>query len=297
MRTTLSTLILTAGLSVALSLHAAAAPIIRTVYVTVTDGKGGAVTDLTAANFTVKEGGKEREVVKAEQAKGRMRLALMVEERLAGDGPVRMGLFQFAKRLNESAEIALITIGLRNTTLVNYTRDLNLMVEALNGLSLNPPPNSNLTEGVLEIAGKLQQERPDRPVIVLVALAGGQAGGASANQVLTELRQSGATLHAVTLATGGSNAQLGMLADESGREQVLGDGTKQSGGRRIEVQTTQGVEKALQQVADDLLAQYAITYALPDGVKPDRRFSISVDRRGVSLRAPTAIRDRQPELP
>jgi VWFA-related protein len=266
--------------------------VLRTVYVTVTDGKGGPVADLTAANFTVKEGGKAREIVKAEPATASMRLALMVEERLAGDGPVRKGMFEFARRLNASAEIALITIGLRNDTVVNYTRDLNLVVQALNGLSLNPTPTSNLTEGVLDIARKVQTERPERPVVVVVALSGGQAGGASANQVLTELRQSGATLHAVTLNVGGNVSQLATMADESGREQVLGDGAKQSGGRRIEVQTTQGIENALQQIAGDLLAQYAITYALPEGVKPDRRLSVSVDRRGASLRAPTAIPDR-----
>ena len=38
----------------------------RTVYVTVVDGNGSAVTDLTAADLVVKEGGKEREIVKAE---------------------------------------------------------------------------------------------------------------------------------------------------------------------------------------------------------------------------------------
>jgi hypothetical protein len=46
------------------------------------------------------------------------------------------------------------------------------------------------------------------------------------------------------------------------------------------------------QIAGDLQAQYAITYTLPDGVKPDRRFNASVKRRGVSLRAPSQIPDR-----
>ena len=46
-----------------------AAPTSRTVYVTVTDRQGAPVTDLTPADFVVKEGGKEREIVKAEPAK------------------------------------------------------------------------------------------------------------------------------------------------------------------------------------------------------------------------------------
>jgi hypothetical protein len=81
-------------------------------------------------------------------------------------------------------------------------------------------------------------------------------------------------------------------ADDTGREQVLDDGPRQSGGRRVDVRATSAMPNALQQIADDLLAQYAITYALPDGVKPDKRLSVSLKRRGVSLRAPSTIPTR-----
>jgi VWFA-related protein len=262
--------------------------------VTVTDGKGAPVPDLTPANFKVKEGGKDREVVKAEPAKTRPHLALMVEERLAPDQQTRVGLFEFVKRLNGAAEISLITVGLRNTTLVPYVTDPNTILKAINELSLNPQPTSNLTEGINDIARLFEKERPERPVIVVVGFSGGQAGGASASSILTQLRQSGATLYAVTFGPPDTNnsGNLGTMGDESGREQVLGDGAKQTGGRRIDVVTTANITKALQQVADDLAAQYVITYTLPDGVKPDKRFNISTDRKGVSLRAPAGVPDK-----
>lgn len=266
----------------------------RTVYVTVTDVKGAPVTDLTAANFKVKEGGKDREIVKAEPAKAKPHMALMVEERLSPDQATRVGLFEFVKRLNGAAEMSLITVGLRNTTVVPYLTDPNPLLKAINELSLNPQPTSNLTEGINDIARSLEQQHPERPVIVVVGFSGGQAGGGSAASILTQLRQSGATLYAVTFGPPGSgnSGNLGTMGDESGREQVLGDGAKQSGGRRTDVVTTSAIPKALLQVADDLAAQYVITYALPDGVKRDRRFSISTDRKGVTLRAPTALPDR-----
>ena len=109
-------------------------PIVRTVYVTVTDGQGSAVPDLGPDDFTLKEGGKEREVIKAQPATARMRLTVMAEERLLGDGSVRLGLFEFMKRLQPTAETAFITIGLRNTTVVNYTTDLSAIVAGINGL-------------------------------------------------------------------------------------------------------------------------------------------------------------------
>ena len=82
---------------------------------------------------------------------------------------------------------------------------------------------------------------------------------------------------------------VGTLTDNSGREQVLGDGPKQTGGRHIEVPSTGAFPKTMQQFADELRARSAVTYVLPDGVKPDKRFSISSKRKGITLRAPTAI--------
>jgi VWFA-related protein len=282
------------GVAAVRPIGAAADPLNRTVFVTVTDSKGAPVSDLTAANFKVKEGGKDREIVKAEPAKTLPRLALMVEERLAPDQGARVGLFEFVKRMNGAAEISLITVGLRNTTIVPFVTDPNTLLKAINELSLNSQPTSNLTEGINDMAKIFEKDRPERPVMVIVGFSGGQAGGASASSILTQIRQSGVIMYTVTYGAPDANGggTLGSMTDESGREQVLGDGAKQSGGRRFDVVTTNAIPKALQQVADDLAAQYAITYALPDGVKMDKRFNVSTDRKGVSLRAPIAIRDK-----
>ncbi len=272
----------------------AAEAITRTVYVTITDASGAPVKDLTAANFKVKEGGKDREIVKAGPATTKPHLALMVEDRLVGDQGTRVGLFEFIKRMNGLAEISLITVGLRNNTVVPFVTDTNTLLKAINELTLNPQPTSNLTEGIADMAKIFQKEKPERPVMVVVGFAGGQAGGGSASSILTELRQSGATLFAVTFAppgTGNSN-NLSTMSDESGREQVLGDGAKQSGGQRIDVVTTAAIQKSLEQVADDLAAQYAISYSLPDGVKPDRRFNLSVDRKSVTVKVPAGLPDK-----
>jgi VWFA-related protein len=282
------------GVAAVRPIGAAADPLNRTVFVTVTDSKGAPVSDLTAANFKVKEGGKDREIVKAEPAKTLPRLALMVEERLAPDQGARVGLFEFVKRMNGAAEISLITVGLRNTTIVPFVTDPNTLLKAINELSLNSQPTSNLTEGINDMAKIFEKDRPERPVMVIVGFSGGQAGGASASSILTQIRQSGVIMYTVTYGAPDANGggTLGSMTDESGREQVLGDGAKQSGGRRFDVVTTNAIPKALQQVADDLAAQYAITYALPDGVKMDKRFNVSTDRKGVALRAPIAIRDK-----
>jgi hypothetical protein len=268
-----------------------AAPLNRTVLVTVTDRGGAPVTDLTPADFVVKEGGKEREIVKAEPAKARLRLALGIEERLAPDTAVRLGVFEFVKRIASAAEISVITIGLANRTVVDFTSDPAALVGGINTLTLNAVRESNLAEGILEIVEGFIAKKPERPAIVVVAIAGGPTSTDPRN-VLAKLGDSGATLHTVALGGAGmSSAPVGGLSDEGGRDQVLGDGPKQSGGRHLTANATAGVPKALQQIADDLLSQYAITYVLPDGVKPTKRISITTKRRGVTLRAPSTIPD------
>jgi len=279
-----------ASLAVAIALlpgvlsHLLAAPegITRTLYVTVTDNKGAPVADLTAADFAVKEGGKAREIAKAEKATAKMRTALMVDERLIGDGSIRNGIFEFMKRMVSSSEFALIVVGLRNETVVDYTTDLNAMAAAINKFTLNPGRVSNISESVLDVARKIAQQRSERPVIIVVGLPGeGEVGSGSVNETLNALRQSRAVLSAVTMviATGGG-------------EQILEEGAKQSGGRRVEIGVTTAIPKALQQIADDLSAQYAVTYTVPDGVKPDKKVSVSLNRKGLSLRAPTAVPDK-----
>lgn len=270
-----------------------AEPVTRTVYVSVTDGQGLPVTDLTADDFAVKEGGKERPLTTAEPAKGRVHVALACEERLIADGSIRTGMFEFVKRLVGRAEIALVTIGLKSNTIVDYTAIPDTLVTALNQLTLNPNPNSNMTEGLLELARSIDRHNAPRSALVVLAFSGGQAGGAQSKEVLDSLRQSGVVMSSVTLAgfEGNLSTQVGAIGDASNREKVLGEGPKQTGGRRIEIPSTGAAPKALQQIASDLLGQYALTYSLPDGVKPDRRFSASVKRKGLTLRAPYAIPD------
>jgi VWFA-related protein len=271
----------------------AAVPIVRTIYVTVTDKNGAKVPGLTAADFAVKEGGKAVEIIKAEPATARMHLALMVEDRLTPSADIRQALGDFITRVRPVAEISLITVGLSNITVVPYTQSLDLLVAGIRGFSISGQPAANLTEGLLEIGKEFERQPADRPVIVAVALSSG-ASSASADEVQGQLRQSGAGFFALTFggAQGAGNTAVGALGEESWREQVLGDGTRQTGGRRINIAATREASNSLQQLADDLMSQYVITYALPEGAKLDRRVNVSLKPKGLTLRAPTALRDR-----
>jgi hypothetical protein len=135
-------------------------------------------------------------------------------------------------------------------------------------------------------------------VIVALSVPADEQSPLSARQVLNQLRDSGASLHVISVAASAIRSTSATTKPSDALEgpinigEVLGDGPKQSGGRRDEIVAAAGIVEGLVKVADDLLGQYVISYTLPDGVKPDERFSITTKRKGVTLRAPSRIPDR-----
>jgi len=257
-------------------LVSAAGPTTRTAYVTVVDDNGRAVPGLAAADFVVKEGGKERDIASVAPASERMRLALMVEHQLVGQTHVRQGLADFVQRVCASAEIALYMITLRPEKLADFTSDPNVLVDAIRNLPLSPRTASTaVPDSILEVAKQFEKAKPARPVIVLATTEGGLASS-DPEYILSQLAKSKAQFWAVSAGAGGSSLSIG-------------DGPRQSGGRSVPILTLAGFPDGLQHVADDLSSQYLITYTLPDGVKPSERIGVSLKKPGVTLRAPIRV--------
>ncbi len=248
----------------------------RTVYVTAVDNEGHAVPGLTPTDFLVKESGKEREIASVAPASGTIRLALMVDQPLVGQSYVRVGLAEFAARMCPSAEIALFMIGQRAEKLVDFTSDPNAIVDGIRNLPLGRfSVNGSVPDAVSEVAKQFEKARPARPVIVLATTEPGLAVG-DPEPILAQIAKSKAQFWGVSVGAG--SGAMG-----------IGDGPKQSGGRVVPILTLQGFEAGLQQVADDLSSQYLITYTLPNGVKPSDRISVSLQKPGVTLRAPSRV--------
>ncbi len=273
-------------------------PQVRRVYFSALDGNGAAVTDLTAADFVVKEGGNERQVIKAEPAIARLQIAILVDDN--GTGLFRVPVARFIESLLGRAEFAVSTVTGQTHKLVDYTSDTRALSEAVGKLIPGPATNDGgqLLEGISETAVDLVRRRAGRPVIVVLTVGGEEHSTVSAHQVLDQLRESGASLHVVAVVgstlrpTVAPRTPAAMLDTNLNLSEVLGDGPKRSGGHREEIGAIAGALTGLQRLADLLKQQYVIEYARPEGVKPSDRLNISVKRRGVTLRAPTYIPDK-----
>lgn len=258
----------------------ATAEVIRKIYISATDGKGAPVTDLTAADITVKEGGKERPVVSLEPASAPLQIAILVDD--LGTGAFQGAAAQFIEKILGRGQFSISLLNPQASRLVDFTEDVNALKNAL-GL-LGPrgriqPDGDQMPEAIADTAKALQTRKAERPVILAMTIAGGQLHTLAPDNVLNPLRQSGAGLN-VVFVTG---ADLG---------QVMGDGPKQSGGRMEQAGSGPAIGPAAVKIADALLHQYQLTYALPDGVKMSDRIAVATSRKGIALTAPTRIADK-----
>jgi VWFA-related protein len=270
----------------------------RRVYVAAVDDKGGPVIDLTAADFTSKENGKARDIARVVPATGMMQIAILVDDN--GTGLFRYGIAKFIDALMGKAEFSISTVSPQTIKLVDYTTSAKTLGEALTQITARPSSNDGgqLLDGIAETAGELDKRHAPRPVIVALTVGGNEHSTLPAHHVLDKLRMSGASLDVIMVVNTALRSQQpttsagALLGENMNLNEVIGDGPKQSGGHRDEIIAAAGITTGLEQLAEVLKRQYVIEYTLPEGVKPSERLSVTVKRKGVTLRAPTRIPDK-----
>ncbi len=283
----------------------ASIPRVSAVYVTAVDRAGNPVDDLTARDVVLKEGGDAREIVKIERATSPMQVAIIIDD--SGTGIFRYAVGKFIDQLLGHAHFAIRRVVGQVQSVVEYTSDVDQLRNAVLSLKVIPetPKGGQVVEAVFQAAKELQSREAPRPVIVVLTDTEAEYSSLPAEHVLEQLRESGATLYVISIARvqermtlpgpasvlPGAQSPVEKPSDLLDRQidvnRVLGDGPKQSGGRRAEINSSAGPIVALQQIADELNHQYRVTYIVPAGEKFDQKISVSSKRRGVSLRAPS----------
>jgi len=170
-------------------------PRTRDVYVAVVDSKGVPVTGLSAADFAVREDGTAREVLKAGPATEPMQIIVLIDDSAAATDAIqrmREGLTAFVDKLQGKAEIGLVTIGERPTSLVQYTTDTAALKKGIGRLFARPGAGAYLLEGILETARGLEKRAPARPTIVALTTEGVEFSNLQHDQVVKPLQASGA---------------------------------------------------------------------------------------------------------
>lgn len=262
----------------------------RRVYVSVVDDKGAPATDLTSADFLVREDGVSREVLRVSRATDPMQIAVLIDDTQAASRAIldeRKGLHAFVAALHEGNEVTLVTFGERPTMLVDYTPALATLTAGIDRVFSRPGSGSYLLEAIMETTKGLQKREATRPVIVALTTEGEEFSNDYYVTVLEALRKSRAQFHAIIRA-GGGEAPGNQAGDPvRNRNVVLAEGTAQTGGRRDYILTDSAFATKLPELAAELKNQYLLVYARPQTLIPPEKLEVSVRRPGLTARAST----------
>lgn len=267
----------------------------RILHINAIDAHQAPVSGLDIDDIVIKEDGKSREVLSVEPATDPLQIIILVDD--SGTGVFRYGLAAFAQRMQGRAAIAFKVVTNQVQTIVDSTTDVNewLVGAAQTGVRPATPEGGQLLEGIFESAKGLGRREARRPVILALTVGGEEQSPRQPGQVLDELWRSGAALHVLFVDSPAVRPARAiskpsdLLGDTFNLSRVLAAGPKESGGQRRDVLTTGVLHAEVQEVARNLLGQYAIRYVQPITKNPPRRLQVTSQRPGVTIVAPSRV--------
>lgn len=246
------------------------------------------VPNLGPEAFVVREDGVVREILRVSPATSPMPLAVVVDNSQAmapAISDLRRGLTAFITGIEGLGPVTLVTVADRPTIALGYTASRQELVDAVNRLFHAPTSGATLVDAISEVAKGLARRESDRAAIVAVTGEFTEFSQLAYQNVLEDLRDSGAALHAVVL----SNPAGSLNTDEARiRATVLDRGPRESGGVRIDVLTSLAFEPRLTELAAILRAQYRVVYARPTALIPPKTIDVTSARREIEARGTPA---------
>ena len=260
----------------------------KTVSITasVVDSEGKAVSGLTVEDFRVREDDVAREVLKVGPNTEPMQIALLVDDSQASTNaiqPIREGLTDFVDAMAGQAEIAIITVGERPTSVVQYTSSAEALKKGIGRIFARQGSGAYLLEAITEASRGLERRKAARPVIIALTTEGVEFGSGFYEQILETLYASGATFHVLALGT----PAPGTTEEMRNRNMVIAEGTERTGGRRDQLLSVQAIPERMKQLAAELKNQYLVTYSRPETLIPPERVRVSVRNPNLRVRANT----------
>lgn len=262
----------------------------RSVSVTILDGDDRPVSDLQPRDVIVREDGVAREIVSVAPAPPPTEIVLLVDDSQAAMQALRdlrdglQGFADLVTSLEPAPAVRLATFGDRHTVLVNFNPAFPAVSRGIEQVAPRPGSGARLLEAIDESTAALRARKAERPVIAaFVVEAGPEFSDVRHTQIREALERANASLWAIVLTQpgGGGSSQA-----QRERDIVIGDVTRQSGGRSELVLAAQQLPQAFDELAAQLASRWEITYGRPDSLIPPSELEITGRNGELQVLAP-----------
>ena len=221
----------------------------RFVLASVVDKDGDPVAGLTADDFVVQEGSTRCETLNASPAQ--YPIAILVDTSQAARPDfqqLRTAVRQFVDRLS-GREIVLYTFGERAMRVTDFTRDVEKIRRAADGLFAQPEGESHVLDAIIESAKSLQKREAPVSLIVVVSAGGNDQSSRTPREVFEAVLPSRSIVQVVEMRTPRAS---GRLTNPRGRRSSTSD-------RRAEAAL--GLEELLRGLAERTRGRYDLIYS------------------------------------
>lgn len=256
----------------------------RSLFVSAVDSSGEPVDGLGPDAFVVREDGVRREVLRVSRATEPIDVAILVDNSQAASDEItffREGLSKFVAKMAPGNHVALIALADRPTILVDYTNDTKRLSDTVGRLFPMSGSGMTLLDAMFETSKGLEKRETPRAVMVPVLTDGVEFSNHYHRDVVTTLRKARTAVHMVTIG------QFPHSEEPQGtreRSLLLDLAPRETGGQRISLLSSHGLDPALQRLARELLAQYKVTYGRPESLVPPEKADVSSGKAGVTMR-------------
>ncbi|HET7747591.1 MAG TPA: VWA domain-containing protein [Vicinamibacteria bacterium] len=267
----------------------------RTVAVSVVDEKGNGVDGLTAQDLAIQEGGVWRELVRVEQDRRPLTVAVLVDSSQPMASLYRLhvteALTAFLLRLPEGSRYAIWTTGDRARKIYDYGSDRAAATRALRRVM--PQGGNMLYDALVEASKDLSDKEAERAAIVVVTGLGVGFANYSRERVVEALERAGVPVLSVAIEEVREPSPTGFSADDrlgaADYEYVLANAARKTDGFTESTLSGLGLDTALHRVSGELHGRYRLTYLGPPGDRQPK-LEVTVARPGAKVRVGSSRR-------
>lgn len=253
------------------------------LYVTVRDKHGAIVTKLQKNDFKVYEDGVEQKIAFfSKDMTDPITLAMMVDtsgsqEHLLDAEKATAG--RFLKDILKKDDLAsVISFDTTVNMLADFTDDQNVLASAIDKAQINAPvalgptsanlPGTVLYDAIDQICSGKLPEQAGRKALIILTDAQDEGSQDTLHTAIYAAQESNAVIHVLLIAERMGYFMSGQMYNGGA---VAHEMAEQTGGRVISIRNDNDLDKAFQEISEELRSQYIVAY-YPSNTAADGKF-------------------------